>query len=72
MIAHIDADAFFASVLQRKNPLLKGKPFLALGAGGGCVIAASYEAKAYGVKTGMRLVEARKLVPHAIALPSDF
>ncbi len=72
MIAHIDADAFFASALQRKRPDLKGKPLLALGMGGGCVIAASYEAKAYGVKTGMRLTEAKKLCPKAVALPSDF
>lgn len=72
MIAHIDADAFFASALQRKRPDLKGKPLLALGMGGGCVIAASYEAKAYGIKTGMRLNEARVLCPKAIALPSDF
>jgi len=72
MIAHIDADAFFASALQRKRPDLKGKPLLALGMGGGCVIAASYEAKACGIKTGMRLGDARKLCPKAIALPSDF
>ena len=72
MIAHIDADAFFASALQRKRPDLVGKPLLALGMGGGCVIAASYEAKAKGVKTGMRLSEARKLCRGAIALPSDF
>jgi len=72
MIAHIDADAFFASALQRKRPDLKGKPLLALGMGGGCVIAASYEAKACGVKTGMRLGDARRLCPKAIALPSDF
>ena len=72
MIAHIDADAFFASALQRKHPDLVGKPLLALGMGGGCVIAASYEAKAKGVKTGMRLSEARKLCRGAIALPSDF
>ncbi len=72
MIAHVDADSFFASVLQRKDPRLRGKPLLALGMGGGCVIAASYEAKAFGVKTGMRLLEARKLCPAALAVPSDF
>ena len=72
MIAHIDADAFFASALQRSRPNLRGKPLLALGMGGGCVIAASYEAKAFGVKTGMRLSEARILCPGAVALPSDF
>ncbi|MBM3228259.1 DNA polymerase IV [Candidatus Peribacteria bacterium] len=72
MIAHIDVDAFFASVLVRKDPRLKGKPLLALGMGGGCVIAASYEAKAYGITTGMRLVEAKRLCPHAIERLSDF
>jgi DNA polymerase-4/DNA polymerase V len=72
VIAHIDADAFFASVLARKHPHLRGKPLLALGMGGHCVIAASYEAKAKGVKTGMRLMEARMLVPDAVEMPSDF
>ena len=72
MIAHIDVDSFFASVLVRKNPSLKGKPLLALGMGGSCVIAASYEAKDRGVKTGMRLKEALKLVPNAIRMPTDF
>ena len=72
MICHIDADAFFASVLQRRDPRLKGKALLALGMGGGCVIAASYEAKAFGVKTGMPLFEARKLCPGAIEVNSDF
>lgn len=72
MIAHIDADAFFASVLTRRDPRLKGKPLLALGMGGSCVIAATYEAKAFGVKTGMALRDALKLVPHALQIPSDF
>lgn len=72
MFAHIDADAFFASVLQRKDPRLRGKPLFALGAGGGIVIAASYPAKAKGVKTGMRLQDARRLCPDAVALLSDF
>ena len=72
MICHVDADSFFASVLVRKNPRLRGKPLLALGMGGSCVIAASYEAKAFGVKTGMTLKDALKLVPHALQLSSDF
>jgi DNA polymerase-4 len=72
MICHVDADAFFASALQRRQPQLRGKPLLALGMGGGCVIAASYEAKAFGVKTGMPLREARRLCPQAVAMPSDF
>lgn len=72
MIAHIDADSFFASVLERLDPRLKGKPLLALGMGGGCVIAASYAAKAKGVRTGMRLKDALQLCPHAVCRPSDF
>ncbi len=72
MIGHIDADSFFASVIVRQNPRLQGKPLLATGMGGGCVIAASYEAKAKGVHTGMRLSDAIKLVPEAVRLPSDF
>lgn len=72
MIAHVDADAFFASVLIRKDPQLRGKPVLALGMGGGCVIAASYEAKAKGVKTGMRLSDALALCPEALRMNSDF
>ncbi len=72
MIAHVDADAFFASAIVRKNPHLAGKPLLALGMGGGCVIAASYEAKAFGVKTGMRVMDAIKLCPRAIRMPADF
>lgn len=72
MIAHVDADSFFASVLARKNPALRGKPLLALGMGGSCVIAASYEAKAKGVKTGMTLRDALKLAPNALRIPSDF
>ncbi len=72
MIAHLDADSFFASVLLRKHPSLKGKPLIAVGMGGGCVIAATYEAKAKGVKTGMRLKEARMLVPDAVEMSADF
>lgn len=72
MIAHVDADSFFASVIIRTDPSLRGKPLLAIGMGGGCVIAATYEAKAKGVKTGMRLSDARKLVPGAIEMAADF
>lgn len=72
MLAHVDADSFFASVLQRKHPRLAGKPLLAMGMGGGCVIAATYEAKAMGVKTGMRLKEALTLCPQATQVHADF
>lgn len=72
MIAHVDADSFFASVLQRSNPRLTERPLLTLGSGGGLVIAASYRAKAKGVRTGMLLREAKQLCPDAIAVPADF
>lgn len=72
MYVHFDADAFFASVLQRKYPQYQNKPLIALGMGGGCVISASYECKAKKVRTGMRLSEAKLLCPEAIAIPSDF
>jgi DNA polymerase IV len=69
---HVDADSFFASVLLRKHPHLRGKPVFALGMGGTFIIAASYEAKAKGVHTGMKLSEALKRVPDAVQMPSDF
>lgn len=72
MLAHIDADSFFASVLQRKHPHLRGLPLLAGGMGGGIVIAASYEAKACGVRTAMRISDALKLCPKATVMPADF
>jgi len=70
-ILHIDADAFFASVEQVVHPELKGKPIIT-GAERGMVIALSYEAKAFGVKRGMRVGEARKLCPGLISVPSDY
>jgi DNA polymerase-4 len=64
-ILHADLDAFFASVEQRDNPRLRGKPVLV---GGGVVLAASYEAKAYGVETAMGGRLARRLCPHAVVV----
>ena len=72
MFAHIDADSFFASVLQRKYPQYRNKPLIALGMGEGCVIAATYDVKAKGIRTGTRLSEAKKILPDVIAIPSDF
>jgi DNA polymerase-4 len=68
-ILHADLDSFFASVEQRDAPHLQGKPVIV---GGGVVLAASYEAKAFGVKTAMGGREARRLCPGAIVVPSRF
>ncbi len=65
-ILHADLDAFFASVEQRDDPRLRGRPVIV---GGGVVLAASYEAKAYGVKTAMGGRQARRLCPHAVVVP---
>lgn len=70
-IAHIDADAFFASVEQAINPKLKGKPVIT-GAERGIVAAASYEAKAKGVKRGVPLYEVKRICPDCIFVPSDY
>jgi DNA polymerase-4 len=65
-ILHADADAFFASVEQRDDPGLRGRPVIV---GGGVVLAASYEAKAHGVRTAMGGRQARRLCPHAVVVP---
>ena len=64
-ILHADLDAFFASVEQRDDPHLRGRPVIV---GGGVVLAASYEAKAYGIKTAMGGRQARRLCPHAVVV----
>ncbi len=67
IIVCVDMDAFFASVEQQDNPALKGKPIAVTGAGERTVITtSSYEARAYGVKTGMTVFDARKLCPHIL------
>ncbi len=64
-ILHADLDSFYASVEQRDAPHLRGKPVLV---GGGVVLAASYEAKAHGVRTPMNIRQARELCPNAIVV----
>src|SRR4051794_40556414 len=64
-VLHADVDAFFASVAQRDDPRLMGRPVIV---GPGVVMAASYEARAYGVRGGMGGRQARRLCPDAIAV----
>ena len=64
-ILHADLDAFYASVEQRDDPRLRGRPVIV---GGGVVLAASYEARAHGVRTAMSGGQARRLCPHAVVI----
>jgi DNA polymerase-4 len=69
VILHADLDSFYASVEQRDDPRLRGRPVLV---GGGVVLAASYEAKAFGIRSGMGGRQARELCPQAVVVPARF
>src|SRR5713226_9197390 len=68
-VLHVDADAFFASVEQRDDPRLRGRP---VAVGSGVVASCSYEARRYGVRTGMRLAEAHHLCQPLIVIPGEY
>ena len=72
VIAHLDCDAFYATVELIRRPELKGKPVIVAVTGPRSVVTtASYEAREFGVHSGMPLVAARRRCPQAVFLPSD-
>jgi len=72
MIVLVDMNAFFASIEQSRDPALAGKPVAVTnGMVGTCIITSSYEARSFGIKTGMRIKDAKQLCPHLIQRPAN-
>jgi DNA polymerase-4 len=73
VIAHLDCDAFYATVELLRHPELRGKPLIVAGSGPRAVVTtASYEAREFGVGSAMPASQARRLCPHAVVIPPDF